>query len=54
MTAQLTAQSCVYESVMFAAVLHSMLASLDASTSVQCHAQVLLVQPSLLLGFSTN
>lgn len=52
MTGQLTAQSCVHELVTLVAGLHSMLAGCGTSMSFQWRAQVLLVQPSMLLGFS--
>jgi len=54
MTGQLTAQSCVHELVTLVAGLHSMLAGFGTSMSFQWRAQVLLVQPSMLLGFSLN
>ena len=56
MTGQLTAQSCVHKLVtsMFVAGLHSMRADFNASRNIRWHAQVLLVQPSTLLGFSLD
>ncbi len=54
MTGQLTAQSCVHKLVTFVAGLHSMRADFNASRNVRWHAQVLLVQPSTLLGFSLD